>query len=438
MPDIFSNVLAAAVALGLIIFVHEAGHLLVAKAFGMRVETFSLGFGRRLWGFRSGETDYRVSLIPLGGYVKLGGEDPESATGDPREFQSKPRWQRVLVYLAGPTMNILLAILLIAIVFMAGIEVPDLQDIPTTIGSIEPGSRAEAAGLLPGDQITAVDGKAVERWRDVGFAMMTSPEKPLQLSVRRGTEDLVIAVTPGRVPRYEVGDSAGIYPVVRPRITQVLPGGAGEGAALQIGDEIWSVDGQPVADPGSFVSMIEERAGRETTLDLVRAEERMTVKLEPRADAAGKGKIGVRLGVFQRYGPARAFVESARYNWNITKQTLSVLGKIITRDVPAKSALSGPIEIGSLAGAAARSGIKNFIFLMGFISISIAILNLLPVPILDGGHITMLGIEGLLRRDLPLAVKERVNQVGFVLLILLMVTVVGFDLAKLSIFQKTP
>src|SRR5688572_19667967 len=122
MPDILSNILAAAVALGLIIFVHEAGHLMMAKAFGIRVETFSLGFGRRLWGFHRGDTDYRVSLIPLGGYVKLGGEEPEAATGDPRDFQSKPRWQRVLVYLAGPTMNILLAILLIAIVFMAGIE----------------------------------------------------------------------------------------------------------------------------------------------------------------------------------------------------------------------------------------------------------------------------------------------------------------------------
>jgi len=193
-----------------------------------------------------------------------------------------------------------------------------------------------------------------------------------------------------------------------------------------------------VADPASFVSMIEARAGEEVALDLRRGDQRVTVRLVPRADDAGKGKLGVRLGVFARYGPGRAFVESARYNWNLTKQTLSVLGKIITRDVPAKSALSGPIQIGQLAGAAARSGLKNFIFLMGFISISIAILNLLPVPILDGGHIAMLAIEGVLRRDLPITVKERVNQVGFVLLILLMVTVLGLDLAKLSIFQKTP
>jgi regulator of sigma E protease len=440
MQNLLSNTLAFAFALGVIIFVHEFGHLLVAKAFGTRVDTFSLGFGKRLWGFRRGDTDYRLSLIPLGGYVKLGGEDAESATGDPREFQSKPRWQRVLVYLAGPAMNILLAILLIAIVFMVGIEVPDLQNIPATVGSVEADSSAAAAGIQPGDQITAVAGKAVERWQDVGFALMTSPGKPVALSLRRGEATLEVEVTPVPIPKYEVGDTAGIYPIVRPRITQVLPGGAGESAGLLHGDEIWTVDGQVVADPASFVGMIEARPGVEVTLGLRRAEQETTIRVVPRADDSGKGKIGVRLGVFQRYGPARAFVESARYNWNVTRQTLSVLGKIITRDVPAKSALSGPIEIAALSGAAARSGVKNLIYLMGFISISIAILNLLPVPILDGGQIAMLAIEGTLRRDLSLTIKERINQVGFVLLMGLMVTVLWFDLAKNLPFlsDKTP
>ena len=430
MENLFSNIPALAFVLGVIIFVHEFGHLLVAKAFDTRVETFSLGFGKRLWGFRRGETDYRISLIPLGGYVKLFGEEADGATGDPREFQSKPRWQRVLVYLAGPAMNIVLAIVLIAIVFMVGIEVPDLQNIPATVGSVEAGSSAAQAGVLAGDRITAIDGKPVERWQDVGFALMTSAQKPVRLALQRDQTSLTVEVIPGLVPKYEMGDTAGIYPIVRPKITQVLAGGAGEGAGLLYGDEIWTVDGQAIADPASFVEMIEARPAQEVLLGLRRAEKPMTITVVPRADEAGKGKIGVRLGVFQRYGPVRAFVESARYNWNTTRQTLSVLWKVITRDVAAKSAFSGPIEIAALSGAAARSGLKNLIYLMGFISISIAILNLLPVPILDGGQITVLMIEGLLRRDLSMNVKERVNQVGFVLLMGLMVMVLYFDLAK--------
>jgi regulator of sigma E protease len=429
LTALLSNVFAFVFSLGVIIFVHEAGHLLVAKAFGMRVLTFSLGFGRRLWGVRRGETDYRVSLVPLGGYVKLGGENPEEATGDPREFSNRPRWQRVFVYLAGPTMNVLLAILLIAVVFMVGIEVPDLQTIPPVLGTVEAGSSAAAAGLEPGDRVVAVERRPVTRWQDVAFAMMTSPERPVALTVERGERRFAATVVPAKVPRYEFGDSAGMYPVVLPRVSQVLPGSPGERAGFAAGDELRAVDGRPVRDTQDFVAYVDGKAGQEVAVEVRRGERTLVLPVVP-ADQGGQGQIGLMIGVFQRYGPARALLESVRYNASITRQTFVVLGKIVTGRLAAKSALSGPIEIAALSGAAARSGFKNLIYLMGFISISIAILNLLPVPILDGGQIAILLVEGAMRRDLSLRLKERIQQVGFVLLVALMVMVLYFDLVK--------
>ena len=220
MPDLLSNTLAFVFALGVIIFVHEAGHLIVAKLFGTRVLTFSLGFGKRLFGFEHGETEYRVSLVPLGGYVRLGGENPDEITDDPREFLNKPRWQRVLVYLAGPAMNIILSVVLIAGLFMVGIEVPMLQNLDPIVGFVEESSPAADAGLLAGDRIVAIDNDAVENWEEVQFALMTSPDRPLLLSVDRDGERFEASVTPRRVEKYEYGD-AGLLPQYLPRITQV-------------------------------------------------------------------------------------------------------------------------------------------------------------------------------------------------------------------------
>src|SRR5689334_5871473 len=166
MTNFLIQILSFVFALGVIIVVHEAGHLLVAKAFDVRVLTFSVGFGRKLWSTQRGETEYRVSAVPLGGYVRLGGESIEEATGnDPREFLSKPRWQRILVYLAGPAMNVLLALLIFAGLFMVGIQIPFLPDVPPVVGLVEPGSSAAAQGVQAGDRILTVNGRAVENWQ---------------------------------------------------------------------------------------------------------------------------------------------------------------------------------------------------------------------------------------------------------------------------------
>lgn len=428
MGNLPTNILAFVFALGIIIFVHEAGHLLMAKLFGVRVLTFSLGFGRRLVGFTRGETDYRVSLFPLGGYVRLGGESAEEATGDPREFTSKPRWQRVLVYLAGPAMNFVLAVLVIAGVFMVGIEVSALRDVPPLVGAVAPDSPAAAAGLRAGDRVTAVDGKEIRRWQQFAEILLTSPERTIPLAVERDGRELLLEIVPLRDPRYGYGE-AGVFPRVLPRLAEVFPDSPAAAAGFRVGDEVRSVDGRAVADAPDFIAAIEGRAGDAVRVEVLRDGALQTLTVTP-ALQQGKGRIGVRLGAFQRFGPGKALVESVQYNVDIARQTFVVLGKIFTREIAAKSALSGPIEIAAWSGAAARSGFKNLVYLMGVISISIGLLNLFPIPLLDGGQIVILTVEGLLRRDLSLALKERINQVGFVLIMMLMGTVLFFDLMK--------
>ncbi len=429
MSDILTNILAFGFALGIIIVVHEAGHLLVAKSFGVRVLTFSIGFGKRLAGFERGGTDYRLSAIPLGGYVRLSGENPGESSGDPGEFLSKPRWQRVLVYLAGPAMNVVLSIALFAVLFMIGVELPNLPAMPPEIGAVMEGSSAAKAGLARGDLIVRANGERVGNWQKLSLALLTSPEKPVALVVRRGERTFAATVTPGRVPKYDVGDYAGLAPVLRPQILRVEPGRPAALGGLRPGDEIRAVDGRPVTETRDFLDAIEKRPGTAMTVEVVRGGTPVRVIVVP-ARVGKVGKIGAYIGFYQRYPPGQALIESLRYNVEIVAETFQVLGKLFRREMSAKGALAGPIEIAAQSGAAVRSGFKNLFNLMGFVSVSIAILNLMPIPILDGGQIFILLIEEVIRRDLSLRVKEVISQIGLVLILMLMVVVVYFDLMK--------
>jgi regulator of sigma E protease len=429
--NILTNVLAFAFALGVIIVVHEAGHLLVAKAFGVRVLTFSVGFGKRIWGIRRGETDYRLSAVPLGGYVRLGGENPDENTGDPREFLNKPRWQRILVYLAGPLMNVLLAIALFTVLFMVGIELTNLPEMPPVVGEIEEGSSADVAGIQRGDRIIAINGTPTESWQEIFMGLVGSPKKPVQLQVEREGRRFAATVTPKELRPYE-GDLAGILPILRAKVTMVEAGKPAEKAGLLAGDEIRALDGRPVTERQDFIDYIGQRPGKPVAITVHRQGEPVTLTVVP-SDENGLGRIGIGIGstgYYQRYGPVRAVAASIQYNVVIVKATFDVLGKIFSRQIAPQSALAGPIEIAAQSGAAARTGFKELLHLMGFISISIAIMNLLPIPILDGGQICILTVEGVIRRDLSLRFKEVVSQVGFVMILLLMFMVLWFDLVK--------
>jgi len=428
----FSNILAFVVVLGVIIFVHEAGHLLVAKAFGVRVLTFSLGFGKRIWGFTRGDTEYRLSLIPLGGYVKLSGELPGEESGDEGDFLSKPRWQRFLVYLAGPAMNAVLSIALIAFVFPLGISVPSFQDIPARVGYVQDGSSADEAGLLPGDRIVAMDGEAVEKWDKVQILLMTAKDRSINLTLERGSEIFEAQVQPEPIPETTLNDTAGILPEQLLTVTEVTEGMPAREAGLRPGDQLRTLNGQPVVDFQAFVDTVSSSPGRALEIEVERNDELQIFAVTP-ADLSGTGKIGLAAGLYQKYSPTRALIESVRHNVQILRQTVYVLGKIFTRRIAAESALSGPIEIARFSGEAARVGLRHLIYLMGVISISIGFLNLLPIPVLDGGQMLMLAVEGIMRRDLSLRFKDVVNQVGFVLIMLLMLAVIFFDLKKVAL-----
>ncbi len=424
-----SSLLSFIFLLGVVIFVHEAGHMLVAKAFGVRVLTFSLGFGKRLWGFTRGETDYRVAAIPLGGYVKMSGELAGEEGDDPADFLNKPRWQRFLVYLAGPAMNAVLSVFVVAIVFMVGIAVPASQDIAARVGYVIHGSPAEAAGLESGDQILEVNGESVELWDEVQALLMTSNAEPVQLRVERGSESFEAQVTPSPIPGHHLSDTGGILPEELLTVTELVPDKPAIKAGLQTGDILRTMDHQPVASFPVFVEYISARPGQEILLDVERDGASLVLAVTPE-NLDGLGRIGLRAGNYQRYGFGKAFVESVRHNIWIVRQTGFVLSQIFTRRISAEKAVSGPIEIATISGQAAREGFRYLLYLMGVISISIGLMNLLPIPVLDGGQIFILGIEGIIRRDLPLKAKEVINQVGFVLIMLIMLSVIFFDLKK--------
>lgn len=427
--DFLTNTLAFIFALGLIIFVHEAGHLLVAKAFDVRVLAFSLGFGKRLFGFQRGETEYRVSILPLGGYVRLGGENPDEVSDDPREFLNKPRWQRILVYLAGPAMNVVLAILIMTVLFTAGAAVSiNAGESEPVVGIVVDGSPAAEAGLLPGDRLLEIKGSPVERWQDFAVTTSLAPEERLPLAYERDGRRIDTTITPAKVEPYGIGD-AGAYPRQLPRVIQVVPGKPAAAAGFQEGDELTTVAGRALSDHSDFVSYLEEHPGEAIAVGVRRGGEPLVLEVTP-ADEDGLGKIGVMVGYYVEYSVGEAFVESMKFNWNVTTTTLGILGKIVTGQVSAKNAVSGPIDIASLSGEAARTGAKSLFFLMAVISVSIAIFNLLPIPLLDGGQIFILLVETVRGRDLSLTLKERIHQVGFVLILMLMAAVILLDISK--------
>ncbi len=417
------------VVLGIIIFFHESGHFLLAKAFSMRVFIFSFGFGKRLFGFKRGDTDYRVSLIPLGGYVKLEGEPDDVVSedtaprGDGNDFLSRPRWQRLIVYVAGPAMNAVLAVLTFTIIFMLGVGVPGVRyDVPT-IGAIDPGSPAASAGLQPGDTITKFDGEPAEDWEQVQIGILMRPNLDISMEIARGAERLEKTVR-ARVIDGKMGD-IGVFPLVR--IGQVSKGSPAEAAGLKVDDGLLRVAGAPLQSFADVPAKVRAAGDQPITFEILRGQERLSIDIAPK-----EGRVGIsEKFVIKKFGFARAAKEAFRETWDRTVQMVSLLKQLLTFRVAAKSALSGPIGIAQAAGEAARTGIVSILFLIALLSISVGVLNLFPMAPLDGGHIAVLLAEMVIRRDLSEKVKLVFLNAGFVLIMALMVFILYSDLSKL-------
>ncbi len=435
------NLLAFVLVLGILVLLHEAGHFLAARAVGARVEVFSVGFGRRLWGVRRGDTDYRVSLVPLGGYVRVVGLGPDESTDAEQAEQEEllPRWKRALILLAGPVTNVLAAVLFLSVAFVLGVNVPAYQDQPAVIGWVEPGSPAATAGIRPGDTVISVDTTPIESWRDLETSMLTAGGRTVTVTLRRDGKTFRVSLRPKEVSRYGFG-YAGILPPLSAEVRRVVPGSPAQRAGLAPGDRIVAVNGEPVKQFYDLIRLISPHPGERVTLTVEREGTTLELAVVPE-DVGGEGKVGIALefpSVMHREGPLGAVATAVRECRRMTRETFRVLGKLITRKASVRQTMSGPIDIARISGQAARSGIRAMIWLLGVISLQLGIFNLLPIPVLDGGHLTIIAFETLIRRDLPPRVKERILEVGFVLLILLMVVVIYNDILKIlpeSVFR---
>jgi regulator of sigma E protease len=426
-----TTILAFVFVIGVLVFVHELGHYLAARRVGVRVLTFSIGFGPRLLGFTRGGTQYCVSAIPLGGYVKMAGETAEDTrTGEPDEFLSKSKWERFQILIMGPVMNILLAIVVLAIVLMQGAEVPVYRDLPTVVGAMDADSPAERGGLQVGDHILKVDDERVETWQDYYLAIGGKARREVTLLVDRSGDTRTLRVVPDAEGKYEIGD-IGIYPTTHPRVRSVVPGDPADKAGIELGDVVVSVNGQTI----SFARQLSEVIGQH-------AEEEIVVRVERNGDPlefhitpvlrGDKGLIGIGINDETKrveLGPGEALWQSVEQNWEATGLIFKTLGGLFTGSTSPKQ-LMGPVGIAQLSGESAESGWLPLLGLLASISLNLGLLNLLPIPILDGGHILIMLLEGIARRDFSVRMKERMLIAGFVFLMLLMVTVIYNDLTR--------
>src|SRR5437016_1550875 len=431
--NLLSNIVVALLVLSVIIVIHELGHFAVAKFFKIKVETFSVGFGPRLFGFRKGDTDYRISAFLLGGYVKMAGETPaDNITGEAYEFLSKPKWQRFLVAAAGPAMNVVLAIGLIMGLYLYGTDVPEFLIGQAVIGIIEPGSPAEKAGLKPGDQIVSVEDKQKPDWQAVQNDFLTSPGRPVRMVIERAGQQMVVTDVPERRGREEAG-YVGMLPVIRTVVRAVQPNSPAKAAGLQPGDEIVRVDGVDLHNTGKTIQQaIQETTAKTFPITIVRNNTQTDLQVTPTM-RDGRKIIGIDVpfpSIHVKLGAIGAFEKSLEINKENAVLIFQVIGRLIKRQASLRQ-LDGPVGIVAVSGQAYEAGFATLLTFMAVISLNLGILNILPIPILDGGVILLLVIESLMGRDLSLRMKERIVQASFVFLLMLTVIVLYNDVVKL-------
>ncbi|HYC62573.1 MAG TPA: RIP metalloprotease RseP [Thermoanaerobaculia bacterium] len=435
MTEILISTAGFIIVLGFLIFVHEAGHFFVAKFFRVRVLVFSFGFGKRLFGFTKGDTDYRVSLIPLGGYVRMAGDSPEeNVAGNPDEFLSKPKWQRFLILFAGPFMNVFIAIAFIAIAAMVGIETPVTKPVIADVTQGKPGARA---GLLAGDRIISVKGEPIGDYQDLRVIISMNAGTPVEVVYDRNGDIRKTVLTPER-EQGEFGPvgRAGIAFGNEPIVGRVLPDTPAAAAGLRAGDHIVSANGEPVASLEAFAGISEKAKDAPLPIVVARGARQVSMTLAPIADE----DLAISRGIIRQTKLVKlGFVPAIRYsiaeNRKMLRLAMSALARLFRPEGSLKE-LSGPINIARISGMVVREGWLPTIMLMALISLQLGVMNLLPIPVLDGGHIMILLIEGIARRDLSLHVKERIQQVGFAALATLMIVVIYNDVITNVIRMK--
>ena len=435
--------------LGILVFVHELGHFIMARRVGVRVLTFSLGFGKKLFSFRRGDTEYCISLIPLGGYLKMAGENPKDVrNGASDEFLSKTKWQRFQVLVMGPVMNIALALVVMAfLLYHNGADVPAFAQEPVIVGSVVADSPAAKAGILPGDHITEVAGRRVGNWEDFTLETVTKANRPITLTIIRDGKTIEQEIVPVGRGKYDEGVT-GIKPLVRPQIVSVAPGQPAETSGLRAGDVILSVNGQRplvtwtgpdnTVPSTNVIDVIRASEGTPLAFQVLRDDQPREIVVTPRRTndlvRIGADITSVEIRAIQPSLPG-AFKLSAERNWKTTKVIVRTLGGLFTRETPVTQ-LMGPVAMAGLSTEAAEAGWIELFNLMTILSLNLGLFNLLPVPVLDGGHIMILALEGLSRREFSMKVKKKMLLAGLVMLLMLTATAIYNDLGRLQWLQR--
>jgi regulator of sigma E protease len=435
--EFLNTLLYFVITIGILVFIHELGHFLAAKFFRMRVERFSIGFPPRAFGKQIGETDYCISWIPIGGYVKIAGMIDESMDTEfinqppqPWEFRAKPIWQRMIVISAGVIMNILLAIVIFwGLLLYQGKTVRPITD----VGYVAPESPAAAAGFQRGDRILSINNKPVQYWDDVEtFIYVATLGSDLTVLVQRGERVDTISILRKDLP--DVSEERfGLYPSgVQAVITSVESGKPAEQLGLRPQDILLAVNGKPI-EFYEVSTEIKKFAGKEIVLEWKRGEERMRGSVVPNAE----GRIGIGLNAVYagpvqqlRYSVVEAFPEALRNVYEMSVLFFNNIYHLFTGKVSLTKSVGGPIKIAQIATRSAEVGLVSFLGFMALLSISLALLNLLPFPALDGGHLMFLLFEAVFRREIPNKVKIALQQAGFFLLLVFMAFVLYNDIVN--------
>lgn len=417
--------------LGIIVLVHEFGHYVAARLMKIRVEVFSFGFGKRLFGKKIGATDFRVSLFPLGGYIRMAGDeefDPEHPKPD--EFMAKNRAQKIFTLLMGPFMNVLLALVLIVIINMGGVETDTYKLEKPVIGYIAKGSPAEKAGLLAGDTLLAINNRKTVNWKEVEITVGTNPKENLKIDFSRQDKPLSTILNVISASSYEIG-YAGFYWQLPAEVGQIIKNYPAWKAGLRPGDMITAVNERPISNYFELADIIHQSPGKSLRLTYMRADRILFSQLTP-VDENGRGLIGFNVKIAATtvsYGLFAAIQNSFQESVRLTFLTINAFKKIIQRKISVRS-FSGPMEIARVSQQALVSGFANFFMLIAFISLQLGIVNLFPIPGLDGGHLLIFTVEAIIRRDLNQKLKTVLIYIGFSFLITLMVFVILNDIAK--------
>ena len=430
--------------LGVMVLIHEWGHFVVARLCRVRVDVFSIGFGPRLFGWKKGPTDYRVSALPLGGYVRMAGQDlsevdagDKPPTGAPDELMSKPRWQRALISFAGPAVNLVFPIFLLTGLFsIVGLPYPAYLDAPVRVTSLPANAQVSPSPipLKAGDTVVSINGVPTPTWEQ---ALLALKQFGSAATVKMEVDDAGTHRTID-IPVKDVTETNRIlgYAPIRPIIDQVAPGTPADRAGLREGDEISGVNGKKIDYWEQFREATQASNGQPMALDILRKGQTVHLTVTPKKDAAGTGENVYQIGIGPRDETKYkhvSFSESVKFAAGGTVdtigRTLDVVGKLFRGRVSIKQ-LQGPVGISTMASQAVRRGPLDVVSLMVLISINLGILNLLPIPILDGGNILLLAIEGIMRRDLSLSFKERFVQVGLVFLLVIFAIVMYNDILR--------